>query len=170
MGSVLDRISQIVQSEGINVSTMERAIGASKGVLSRAINNGTDIQNKWVQAIVENYPRYSAEWLITGNGNMLKDGQQMSNSMNGDHNMGMIGSNYVNISSNPTTAHNKIIADYKQKINRLTKTNEEQQQTIKTQQTKITFLEREVETLRDSMDTLKELAELYKKNAKLKDR
>lgn len=51
---------------------MEKVIGASKGVLSRAINNGTDIQSKWIQIIVENYPHYSAEWLLTGRGEMLK--------------------------------------------------------------------------------------------------
>lgn len=51
---------------------MEKAIGASKGVLSRAINNGTDIQSKWIQIIVENYPHYSTEWLLTGRGEMLK--------------------------------------------------------------------------------------------------
>ena len=52
---------------------MERTIGASKGVLSRAINNGTDIQAKWLSIIVENYPRYSTGWLLTGAGSMLKD-------------------------------------------------------------------------------------------------
>ena len=51
---------------------MERSLGASKGVLSRAISNGTDIQSKWIQILVENYPLYSSEWLLTGTGNMLK--------------------------------------------------------------------------------------------------
>lgn len=51
---------------------MERSIGASKGVLSRAISNGTDIQSKWIQTLVENYPLYSSEWLLTGKGDMLK--------------------------------------------------------------------------------------------------
>lgn len=51
---------------------MERSIGASKGVLSRAIANGTDIQSKWLEAIVENYPLYSGDWLLTGKGEMIK--------------------------------------------------------------------------------------------------
>ena len=51
---------------------MEKSIGASKGVLSRAITNGTDIQSKWIELLVENYPHYSAEWLLTGKGEMLK--------------------------------------------------------------------------------------------------
>lgn len=72
MGNILSRIEQISKNESITIGALERKIGASKGVLSRAINNGTDIQSKWIQSIVENYPQYSAEWLLAGRGNMLK--------------------------------------------------------------------------------------------------
>ena len=72
MCKILPRIQQIADNEGIKIGAIERAIGASKGVLSRAIANGTDIQSKWLQAIVENYPQYSGEWLLTGKGSMLK--------------------------------------------------------------------------------------------------
>lgn len=73
MGNILSRIQEIASNEGITIGAMERTIGASKGVLSRAINNGTDIQAKWLSIIVENYPRYSTGWLPTGAGSMLKD-------------------------------------------------------------------------------------------------
>ena len=73
MGNILSRIQEIASNEGITIGAMERTIGASKGVLSRAINNGTDIQAKWLSIIVENYPRYSTGWLLTGAGGMLKD-------------------------------------------------------------------------------------------------
>ena len=73
MGNILSRIQEIASHEGITIGAMERTIGASKGVLSRAINNGTDIQAKWLSIIVENYPRYSTGWLLTGAGSMLKD-------------------------------------------------------------------------------------------------
>ena len=72
MATILDRIQEIAQNEGISIGALERQIGASKGVLSRAINNGTDIQSKWIQTLVENYPLYSAEWLLTGRGVMHK--------------------------------------------------------------------------------------------------
>nr|DAX56513.1 MAG TPA: hypothetical protein [Caudoviricetes sp.] len=72
MGTILTRIQEITSNERMTIGAMERSIGASKGVLSRAISNGTDIQSKWIQIIVENYPQYSPEWLLTGKGNMLK--------------------------------------------------------------------------------------------------
>lgn len=71
MGNILSRIEDIIKNEGITIGTMEKKIGASKGVLSRAIAKGTDIQSKWIESVVENYPQYSANWLLTGNGNML---------------------------------------------------------------------------------------------------
>lgn len=73
MENILHRIETLSKKEGITITALERKIGASKGVLSRALNNNTDIQAKWVQSIVENYPMYSALWLLTGKGPMLKD-------------------------------------------------------------------------------------------------
>lgn len=73
MKSILERIKEISNNEGISITALEQKIGASKGVLSRAIANGTDIQYKWVQILVENYPQYSTDWLIAGNGEMLRN-------------------------------------------------------------------------------------------------
>ena len=73
METILHRIQQIAINEGIKITTFEKSIGASKGVLSRAIANGTDIQSKWLQLIVENYPRYNEAWLLTGKGSMFKE-------------------------------------------------------------------------------------------------
>lgn len=72
MDFTASRIEQIARYEGISVGELERTIGASKGVISRAIKNGTDIQAKWLQLIVEIYPNYSPEWLLTGRGPMLR--------------------------------------------------------------------------------------------------
>lgn len=71
MGSILSRIQELAINEGITIGALERKIGASKGVLSRAINNGTDIQTKWLTILVENYPNYSPSWILTGKGNMI---------------------------------------------------------------------------------------------------
>ena len=56
MAKILDNIRKLAEKEGITIGAIERKIGASKGVLSRAMTNGTDIQAKWITAIVENYP------------------------------------------------------------------------------------------------------------------
>ena len=78
MNKIIKNIEQIIANEGITVSQFEKSIGASKAVISRAIANGTDIQSKWISAIAENYPRYSAAWLITGKGEMLQNSPETS--------------------------------------------------------------------------------------------
>lgn len=75
MGNILSRIQEMTLNEGITIGALERKIGASKGVLSRAINNGTDIQSKWIEVLVDNYPQYSTRWLLTGRGSMLRSNQ-----------------------------------------------------------------------------------------------
>lgn len=72
MSDILDRIKQLSENELIKITSLESKIGASKGVLSRAINNKTDIQSKWLIKLVENYPKYSSEWLLTGKGEMMR--------------------------------------------------------------------------------------------------
>ena len=72
MCKILSRIEELSKHKGITIGALEKKIGASKGVLSRAISKGKDIQAKWIESLVENYPEYSTEWLLTGKGTMLK--------------------------------------------------------------------------------------------------
>ena len=56
----------IAEGEGMNITSLEKSIGASKGVLSRAINKGSDIQSKWLIALIEKFPNYNYEKLLKG--------------------------------------------------------------------------------------------------------
>lgn len=76
MENILKSFIKVAENEGIKITQLEKNIGASKGVLSRAIANNSDIQAKWFLKLVENYPKYNFEWLITGKGNMLKEEQE----------------------------------------------------------------------------------------------
>lgn len=73
MNNILERISQISDLENISIGKIEQIIGASKGVLYKAIQKNTDIQSKWVVAIAENFIQYSPEWILTGKGEKLKN-------------------------------------------------------------------------------------------------
>ncbi len=72
MEKILDRVGKFADFKGVSMNAFERSIGASKGVLSRAISQKTDIQSKWLEAIVENYPEISPAWLLAGEGSMLR--------------------------------------------------------------------------------------------------
>lgn len=79
---LLSRIRTIAENEGMSVTTLEKTIGASKGVLSRAIKYGTDIQAKWVCEIAGKFPGYSATWLLTGK-EPIMDTDSILHSLNG---------------------------------------------------------------------------------------
>ncbi len=66
------RILKLVENENISVRALEKKIGASNGVISRCVSKNSDISSIWVSKIVEMFPSYSAEWLLTGKGSMLK--------------------------------------------------------------------------------------------------
>lgn len=68
----IERISQLIESESLSVRAFEISIGASNGAFGRAIKNGTDVSSEWLSIIIEKYPQYSAEWLLTGKGEMLR--------------------------------------------------------------------------------------------------
>ena len=72
MKDFFKRISEVVDNEGINITTLEQLIGASKGVLSRAKRNNTSISVEWVIKIVEKFRQYDANWLLLGEGEMFK--------------------------------------------------------------------------------------------------
>lgn len=76
---MIKRIEQFIKNQGISVRSFEQAISASDGMIRRAINNGTDIQSKWIEKIAENYPQINLNWLITGNGEMfIKENAEQS--------------------------------------------------------------------------------------------
>ena len=70
---MIERLSQFIQNQGISVRSFEQSIGASDGMIRRAINNHTDIQSKWLLPIADNFPHLNIDWLITGRGAMLKE-------------------------------------------------------------------------------------------------
>jgi len=72
MEKISDRLIKIINLEEISVRSLEQRIGCSNGVLSKFMRSGTDIGSAWVAKIIEIFPKYSAEWFLTGNGNMIK--------------------------------------------------------------------------------------------------
>jgi len=80
MEKISDRIYKMIKNEEIAVRAFEKKIGSSNGLISKFIKNGqgsdedkfTDIQGKWLSIIIETFPRYDANWLLTGKGDMFK--------------------------------------------------------------------------------------------------
>lgn len=65
---IVDRILQIIEYKGINKSKFYKETGLSNGFLDKV----KDIGVSKLEYILNSYPDINPEWLLTGNGEMLK--------------------------------------------------------------------------------------------------
>lgn len=93
---MIERLAQFIQYQKVSIRAFEQSIGASDGMIRRAISNKTDIQSKWLSIIADNYPNLNIVWLITGKGDMIK-GKLSDNHSKGN---GLCGSEFI-----PTMNH-----------------------------------------------------------------
>ena len=67
--SIKDRIIQFIEYKKISINAFERAIGASKSYISNTKNISAEV----VSNIIRIYSELSPEWLLTGEGKMLRE-------------------------------------------------------------------------------------------------
>jgi transcriptional regulator with XRE-family HTH domain len=69
---ISNRLLQIIKNEGLSVRSFEEKINVSQSRISKTINDGKDVSGEILKKTLEIFPHYSAEWLVTGKGEMLK--------------------------------------------------------------------------------------------------
>ena len=72
MTNISDRIAIYVRTKGLSIRALEQSIGCSNGVISRCVTKKTDISSAWVSKIIETYNDINPDWLLTGQGEMLR--------------------------------------------------------------------------------------------------
>jgi hypothetical protein len=75
--NIIDRLLKFIDLNCKSVNAFHQSIGVSNGYVTQVKQIGSDI----IEKIANVYPTLDIEWLITGNGNMLKDINNASNSM-----------------------------------------------------------------------------------------
>ncbi len=69
----IDRLYFYLESQDIKPTVFEREIGFSSGYLSNMKKRNADIGESLMNKVVDYCHLLSAEWLLTGRGDMLKD-------------------------------------------------------------------------------------------------
>ena len=69
---LLNRIDEFIQQQGISYNKFESIVGASRGGISAAIRMNRNIGVNIVENILHEYPQLNSEWLLRGEGEMLK--------------------------------------------------------------------------------------------------
>lgn len=70
--NTLFRIKQYITNKGLSVSAFEKSINASNGSLASQIKNQKTIGSDKLENILKVYSEINPDWLLTGNGEMLK--------------------------------------------------------------------------------------------------
>lgn len=74
---MLNRIKKYIDYKGISVSAFEKSIGMSNASFGKSLKNGGSIGGDKLEKILSVYPDINAEWLLTGDGEMLKSTTKM---------------------------------------------------------------------------------------------
>lgn len=70
---MIDRIRKIIEYEQLNASQFSKKVNINTAVLSHILNGRNNVSLDVVMKIIENCPNINLEWLMTGNGDMIKD-------------------------------------------------------------------------------------------------
>lgn len=73
-----ERLLQLIDYLNISVREFERKIGVTEGVISKSLARKTGLKAETLQKIAEIFPQITLEWLLLGEGEMLRtqrDGQ-----------------------------------------------------------------------------------------------
>lgn len=71
-----ERIKQFVDYKEISLNQLADAVGASNSYFNKVVKLNTSVGAERVEKILRAFPELNAEWLITGEGSMLKSRQQ----------------------------------------------------------------------------------------------
>lgn len=95
--SLLERLKHFLDTEDISYRKLEEKIGMSNGTISKATKQDKSISHKSIEKILHKFPQLSAEWLMRGNGEMIKTDSSNINLHNGNGNI-ISGGKIYNIS------------------------------------------------------------------------
>ena len=72
------RIKQIIEYKQLTINKFAEKVGASNSYFNKIIKNNTSIGSDKIENILTAFPEISAEWLIMGTGQMIKNNRQNS--------------------------------------------------------------------------------------------
>lgn len=76
MLKTIDRLIQFIKYAGLSARQFDLSIGAANGYTLRMQKNNASIGSDVLENILKVYPQLNVVWLLTGVGEMLKEGEE----------------------------------------------------------------------------------------------
>lgn len=80
---ILERIKQYIDYKSISVAAFEKSIGMSNASFGKCLKKGGAIGTDKLENILSVYPDISPNWLLTGNGTMLRNSTELTPTKDG---------------------------------------------------------------------------------------
>ena len=80
---ILERIKQYIDYKSISVAAFEKSIGMSNASFGKCLKKGGAIGTDKLENILSVYPDISPNWLLTGNGDMLRNTTELTPTKDG---------------------------------------------------------------------------------------
>lgn len=137
------RIKQIIDYYGFTINSFEQKISVSRGTISRVLAGKITLKYETIRKICETFHNISSDWLLLGEGEMLR-----KNEKNSGENINISNRQCTSVQNNfakntiaePSTEYGNLHAT----IEALQNTIEAQQRTINTQQELIDLLKKQL--------------------------
>jgi len=73
-----ERIKKIIDYKGLTINKFSESVEASNSYFNKVLKNNTSIGSDRLEKIIRTYPDISPEWLLTGEGEMIKNADKPS--------------------------------------------------------------------------------------------
>lgn len=70
-----DRLRLFIEYKGISINKFSASVDASNSYFNKILKDNNSVGSDRIEKILRTYPEINAEWLLTGNGSMLKSEQ-----------------------------------------------------------------------------------------------
>ena len=71
--NIKERVLAVLKAKGLNVNRASKLLGMPQRTLNRQVNEDGKIAMELLYSILDNFPEISPLWLVTGEGEMLRD-------------------------------------------------------------------------------------------------
>lgn len=78
MERIIDRVNDYIQYRGMSVRAFENEAGIKYSTISAAIKRGTELNTATLLKIIDTYDDIDTDWLMKGEGEMLKNDDQIN--------------------------------------------------------------------------------------------
>lgn len=96
----IERVKILIDEKRLSISAFEKAIGMSNNSIQTAIKRQSNLKDDTLNSILNTYTDISAEWLLTGKGEMLKKNKEYENNQK------------TSIVSEPLILNDENVSDY----------------------------------------------------------